>query len=86
MAEKRQNKWLLQKQHFHCSPAMSKSRSKSSKFALKWFWREAKIFAIHFKELAVFPIYNRALIRRYSPFFENLFYFDIAGEQEKCCF
>ena len=26
MAEERQNKWLLQKQHFCCSPPMSKEK------------------------------------------------------------
>ena len=50
MVEKRQNKWLFQKQYFCCSPATSKS----VKFPTKWFWRHIKIFANYFKGLAVF--------------------------------
>ena len=56
-AEKRQNKWLLQKQHFCCFPAMSES----SKFPKKWFWRRIKIFANYFKGLRVLSIHIRAL-------------------------
>ena len=44
MVEKRQNKWLLQKLYFFCSPAMSKS----NKFPKKWFWQCINIFAIIF--------------------------------------
>ena len=28
----------------------------------------------------------KTLIQRWNPFFENFLYFDISGEQQKCCF
>ena len=45
MVEKRQNKWFRQKQHFYCSPAMSKS----CKFPKKWFWRRIRYLLIILK-------------------------------------
>ena len=83
MVEKRQNKWLLQKQHFCCSPAMSKS----SKLSKKWFQRRIKIFAksfkwvssvVHSKDSTFCPLGGlvKILIQSQNPFFENLLYFD----------
>ena len=56
MVEKKHNKWLFEKQHFHCSPAMSKL----TKFAKKWFWHRIKIFVKFFKGLAVLSVCKKA--------------------------
>ena len=60
MVEKKQNKLLLQKQHFYCSPEMSRSNV----FPKKWFWRGINIFVKFVKELTVSSVHKRAL----SPF------------------
>ena len=74
-----------------------RSISKYSKFSKKVLSCRIMIFAKSFKGLIVYSIDKESafyllktvvniLIRCQSPFFENLLYFDIAGEQQKCCF
>ena len=53
----RQNKWLLQKQHFYCSPAISKY----SKFSKKGFYRRIRIPSNTLTGLAVLSFLKKAL-------------------------
>ena len=90
MAEKRQKSECLKHSTSdipqQCQNKVSfqiKGSSVESNFLLS---EMLELLSIHKRALSTFQRYSENSVRRQSPFFENLLYFDIAGGQSKWFF
>ena len=74
-----------------CFPAIPKLsfQRKGSSIVVRFHYMFLKVGSALLRiENTAKPLKHSAkiLIRCWNPFFENLLYFDIAGERQKCCF